>query len=81
MARETVDEKARRLLGEGRVTVVRAEFDEIDATVTGDSGKAYVVVHRPGGWRCRCVATVDRCSHVVAVGLVTAVPSGGWNAT
>jgi uncharacterized Zn finger protein len=74
MTRESLDDKARRYLAEGRIRLVRVEGDNIDATVQGDAPRAYVVTHRPGGWRCSCVATVVRCSHVAAVALVTLVP-------
>lgn len=77
MSRETIEEKAARYLAAGRIKIVRAEGDSIDAMVWGDAYKTYVVTHRTCGWRCTCVATVVRCSHVAAVALVTLVPEPG----
>lgn len=77
MTRESLDQKAARYLCEGRIRLVRVEGDHIDATVSGDAASLYVVTHRPSGWRCSCVATVVRCSHVAAVALVTLAPEPG----
>jgi uncharacterized Zn finger protein len=77
VSRETIEQKAARYLAAGRICLVRVEGDNIDATVSGDAARAYVVTHRPSGWRCTCVATVVRCSHVAAVALVTLVPEPG----
>lgn len=70
--REHAASKARRLLAEGRVTVVRAIGPEVDAVVRGDSSAIYRVQHRPGSWMCTCEA-LGLCSHVRGVMLVTAV--------
>jgi uncharacterized Zn finger protein len=78
VTRESLDDKARRYLTEGRIRLVRVEEgDNIDATVQGDASRPYVVTHRPSGWRCSCVSTVLRCSHVAAVALVTLAPEPG----
>jgi len=74
MPRETLDEKAVRYVSTGRIKLVRVEGDNIDATVSGDASKTYVVTHRPSGWRCSCIATVLRCSHVAGVAMVTLAP-------
>jgi uncharacterized Zn finger protein len=68
---ETVTGKAARYLAEGHVTIVRVDGDLVDARVRGDSG-TYMVRHDPAGWWCSCPA-LGRCSHVVAVKLVTIV--------
>ncbi len=77
MARETIEQKAARYLAAGRIRLVRVEGDTIDATAAGSDGRTYVVTHRAGGWRCTCVATVLRCSHVAGVALVTLAPEPG----
>ncbi len=71
MARENVQTKARRLLCEGRVVVVRAHGRYVHAIVRGDSGGYYAVVHEDGQWLCPCECR-QICSHVQAVMLVTA---------
>jgi uncharacterized Zn finger protein len=69
--RETAALKARRLLCEGRVTVLRVDGDVVEATVRGDSAAVYRVGHDPArGWRCDCPAYRPACSHVRAVQLV-----------
>jgi uncharacterized Zn finger protein len=68
--------KARRLLGEGRVTVQRVGPRSVDALVRGDSAESYPVTYRPGAWSYPCPA-LGRCSHVQAVMLVVMVAAGG----
>ena len=51
--REDAAAKARRLLAEGRATIVRAIGPEVDAVVRGDSSGIYRVQHRPGSWCAR----------------------------
>lgn len=73
--RETMNEKAIRYLAEGRVRLLRVEADALDATVEGARPRPYVVTHRAGpGWRCTCIAVSVRCSHMVAVSMVTLAP-------
>ncbi|MCK6480237.1 MAG: hypothetical protein L6R43_08820 [Planctomycetes bacterium] len=69
--RETVREKARRLLAEGRVTVLRATPEGLRARVRGDSGEYDSSAFRNGiGW-CSCPAQKSApCSHLLALGLL-----------
>jgi uncharacterized Zn finger protein len=70
--RESADVKGRRYLTEGRVIVRRMAGEIVLADVRGDTGVVHKVTHRPGkGWRCSCAAR-GRCSHLVALQLVTA---------
>jgi hypothetical protein len=70
MSRETVAEKARRYLVEGRVIVTTAGPDHVAATVRGD-GHLYHCGFARGHWHCTCAAGRD-CSHRRALRLVTA---------
>lgn len=71
-----VEEKGRRLLTEGRLTILRVD-GAIVAECKGDSGEVYKLGYDPrvrsGGWRCTCPA-LGRCSHLVALQLVTVKP-------
>ena len=75
LGRENAATKARRLLIEGRVQIVRADRREVLARVRGDSGWHRVVCSN--GWRCDCEAMSVRCSHVQAVSLVW-LPGASW---
>jgi uncharacterized Zn finger protein len=68
--RENAATKARRLLTEGRVTIVHADEGGVAALVRGDTAMTYRVTHAGGEWRCDCPART-RCSHVQALMLVT----------
>jgi len=68
--RENAQAKARRLLCEGRVVIDLARGRYIRAYVRGDSGTFYEIVHDKGTWSYPCPSS--RCSHVLAVQLVTA---------
>ena len=68
--RENARSKAARLLTEGRVVIDIARDRYVRAYVRGDSGTFYEVVHDKGTWSCPCPSS--RCSHVLAVQLVTA---------
>jgi hypothetical protein len=71
MTRETVDQKARRYLGEGRLTVTHVDGDFVTATCRGD-GEVYELGHEPGrGWICSCPVRSDRCCHLDALRRVT----------
>lgn len=72
MSRETITEKAVRLLAAGKVTVVRVQGATIDATVDGDHDQ-YDVRRRRGGWDCSCPAAIHRrrCAHLEAIQLIT----------
>jgi hypothetical protein len=68
---ETVEAKAQRYLGEGRLVVTRVLGDYVNAICQGDSG-AYDLGHAPGrGWFCSCPVRSDRCSHLAALWLIT----------
>ena len=67
--RETIPEKAARLLATGAVYVQRADGAKVAATVRGDHGR-YVVVFDGERWACSCAAWKTSCSHVAAVELV-----------
>lgn len=80
MTRENVDSKARRLLVEGRLSVLFATESlsspaPIVATCRGDSGEVYRLGYdaRKKEWRCGCQAR-GRCSHTIALQLVTTIP-------
>jgi uncharacterized Zn finger protein len=70
MTREGAEAKGRRYLVEGRLTVVACEDWQVEALCKGDSGHMYVLGYTRDGWWCECPAT--RCSHLVALQLVTA---------
>jgi len=66
MTAETIEDKAARLLEDGRVTIVKLIPRWRVCTVEGDSGRRHRVIWRQGaGWICSCPATV-RCSHIAA---------------
>lgn len=69
--RESVDAKARRYLGEGRLTVTRVEVDRAlaHARCVGSDGAVYDLGVSPAGWFCSCPC-FQRCSHVAALELV-----------
>jgi len=74
MTRETVAEKARRYLAEGRVHV--RCIDEAAGVVRADvrgSGAVYEAgFSRRTGWRCTCPAR-GTCCHLTALQLVVAL--------
>lgn len=79
MAKETVEQKAERLVLTRKVTVVSASSFmeggrmtswEIRAAVQGSDAQPYEVVGTQEGFTCTCVATVPWCSHRLAVMLV-----------
>ena len=70
MTREGAEAKGRRYLTEGRLTVLECGDWLVDATCKGDSGHVYVLGYTRDGWWCECPAV--RCSHLVALQLVTA---------
>lgn len=74
---ETVAEKSRRYLAEGRL-IVRVKGDSsrpgyILAECRGDSGAIYRLGFDPIAeeWRCTCEARGANCSHLAALKLVT----------
>jgi hypothetical protein len=68
--RENADAKGRRLLSEGRVQVTRVDQFSIRALCRGDDGAVYDLGF-DGDWYCSCPARSPRCSHLVALKLVT----------
>ena len=73
--RENAQIKGRRLLAEGRLTVLAVRPRTLDATCRGDSAEVYHLGYR-GQWFCTCPA-VGVCSHLIALELVTLRPDGG----
>lgn len=67
--RESTDEKALRLLREGRLTILRLDEHFIYAQCKGDH-ETYRLTYADGHWNCSCPARAD-CSHMRALWLVT----------
>lgn len=74
--RESLQEKALRLIAEGRVHVVWVDHERVEAHVRGTDAE-HVVGYQRGGWRCSCEAARfnQRCSHLAAVQLVCRRPT------
>jgi hypothetical protein len=72
VTREGVEAKARRYVSEGRLNITRVRMDSIAATCRG-SDAFYWLGWEEGGWWCSCPARA-RCSHLVALQLVTVRP-------
>lgn len=70
--RENAETKGRRYLIEGRVLLHEVRAGTVKAKVRG-SDQFYEVTLRNGYWNCNCYAK-GRCSHLVAVQLVTVNP-------
>jgi len=71
--RETVEQKAHRLLVTGAVRAVDVAETGALVVVAGDTGR-YEVELSPGRSTCSCPATVARCSHVIAAELIARLP-------
>jgi uncharacterized Zn finger protein len=69
--RETVQDKAKRYLTEGRVIVDRVADGVVRARVRG-AGAVHHVGYDHARWACDCPAR-GRCAHLLAVGLVVAI--------
>ncbi|HEY9562659.1 MAG TPA: hypothetical protein VIR30_02715 [Nocardioides sp.] len=69
--RENAAAKGRRYLTEGRVVITHASAGRVDASIRGD-GTIHLATYRHGTWSCTCEVRTDRCSHLVALRLVTA---------
>ena len=70
MSRENAEAKARRYLGERRLTVENVDENFVRATCRG-SGAVYDVGWTPEyGWSCSCEAR-GRCCHLLALQAVT----------
>lgn len=76
--REGIEVKGRRLLTEGRLNIDRVDGGLVVAHCKGDSGGIHWLGHDPwkGEWRCTCEAR-SRCSHLVALQLVTQLDNEG----
>lgn len=66
--------KARRLLVDGHVHIIRAGDGELVARVKGDHSVYTVSKEKADRVRCTCPSLKWRCSHIIAVELVTR----GW---
>lgn len=71
---ETIEEKAERLLVDGRIRVVRVDAEPgslVVARAEGDTG-TWDLGYDPKAheWRCNCPARVRPCSHLMALQLV-----------
>jgi uncharacterized Zn finger protein len=91
VSRGSAEEKGRKLLAEGRLTVRFRSSEEngslaavfpIVAECRGDSGVVYTLGFdtRSHEWHCTCPAR-GRCSHLVALQLVTLEPRPGPGGT
>lgn len=67
--RETVEQKARRMLHTGAVDIVHRVGEAVIAEVVGDTG-TYRVTHAEGRWECDCPSRIT-CAHIRAVERVT----------
>lgn len=70
--KETLAEKARRYLTEGRLTIEFVDGERILASCRG-TDDVYEVGYRPGGWYCTCPSFTG-CSHLTALQLVCVRP-------
>lgn len=77
--RENAALKAVRLLGQGRVVLLRVDDRSVDAVVRGDAGEFYRLPPS-GSWLWLCPAVSTACSHTRAVMLVTpfGIRGDGW---
>jgi hypothetical protein len=76
--KETIDQKARRLVDADAVRVLEETAEVVVAGVVGDSGTVWRVTRSSDGTfaGCSCPA-VTRCSHLIATEIVTATNYGG----
>lgn len=81
--RESVTDKADRLLIQGAVAVLEVCRDVVAVAVQGDHDR-YAVTFKDGRWRCTCPAP-GPCSHGLAAARVTRtnaqVPTGAAGGT
>jgi uncharacterized Zn finger protein len=75
MARESVAEKGRRYLVEGRLTISQLDALSIEASCRG-GGALYELGHNGAAWWCSCPA-LGRCAHLVALQLVAVRAGAG----
>jgi uncharacterized Zn finger protein len=70
---ESAHDKARRYLGDGRLTIRQFNRSSgVVAFVRGHSGLTYRVEWSPDlGWTCNCPDREQLCAHLIALRLVT----------
>jgi hypothetical protein len=69
-AEESVTEKAWRLLGEGRLTVLVVAGDHVQAQCRDGRAVLDVGCTSARGWWCSCRERLEQCPHLVALRLV-----------
>jgi hypothetical protein len=69
--RESIGEKACRLLCSGAVWVEAVDPDGVVARVQGDHSNYVVAWNRRGPWQCSCAYMLPSCSHITAVKSIT----------
>ncbi len=74
-ARESLQERALRLIADGRLVVTWVDGEQAQAHVRS-TDTTHVTGYRRGGWYCDCEAHRfgQRCSHLAAVQLVCRRP-------
>ena len=80
---ENIEQKARRYLIEGRLTIERMEPSGLIVASCRGSAGVYHLGYDPSKrqWRCTCVSgRRRRCSHIAALRLVVDEPSKGGTA-
>jgi hypothetical protein len=70
--KEGAQQKALRLLLEGRVRVRLVHRGRVRVEVRGDTGQIYNVMFTNGGWHCSCPMLAPGCSHMRAAWTVIA---------
>jgi uncharacterized Zn finger protein len=73
VTRETVNDKGRRYLRGGRLTVTLVDATSVRATCRGGGAAVYELGWSDGGWWCSCPAR-GRCAHLFALSLVVDEP-------
>jgi hypothetical protein len=73
MTRENSSSKARRILVEGRLHLVRLDHAGLLALVRDGVRETIAYDARTGRWSCTCERQMTRCAHVKAVQLVAVV--------
>ncbi len=71
---ETVGDRARRYLTDGRLTVHRADGTQVLASCAGHHAQYRLGYDQDHGWWCEC-GSRDTCSHLYALGLVVDIRS------
>jgi hypothetical protein len=73
MPHESAQDKAKRYLGEGRLTIRQfSRSSGVVAFVLGDSGLTYRTEWSPDlDWLCNCPDHKQLCAHLIALRLIT----------